>query len=166
MRKFPLNFLPFRKLTMTSSKNVLYWQFIQFIPFLWLSIEVLKARGKLNVVLLSWERKCWTTLSINELKRRKTCWGRCYVGQSSQVRVWNSDLTFKTPWIHQDNAILLPQRIIHYMNELYKEEAQKVGLTRNCSQYVQVDFRPTRNDKSKEHITVRNSYKNWNDPCS
>ena len=24
---------------------------------------MLKARGKLNVVLLSWERKCWTTLS-------------------------------------------------------------------------------------------------------
>ena len=37
---------------------------------------MLEARGKLNVVLLSWEGKCWTTLSIKEL-RRKTCCGRC-----------------------------------------------------------------------------------------
>ena len=63
------------------------------------------------------------------------------------------------------HAILLPQRIIHYMNELYQKEAQKVCKARNCS-HVQVDFRPTRNGKSEEHITVRNSYKNGNDPCS
>ena len=117
-----------------------------------------KARGKLgkeNVGLHYQSKNCDENRVVAVV----------HVGQSSQVRVWNFELTIKTPLTHQDHAILFPQRITHYLNELYQKEAQKICKARNCS-HVQVDFRPTRNGKSEEHITVRNSYKNGNDPCS
>ena len=87
-----------------------------------------------------------------------------HVGQSSQVSVWKSDLT---------KDILITPRQRHFIasrdHSLVERTVLKGSLksmqARNSS-YGQVDFRPTRNGKSEEHITVRNSYKNGNDPCS
>ena len=68
--------------------------------------------GRVLVVpAVSWDRKCWTTLSIKEL-RRKTCCGHCS-GWTKLTGWFGNLLEPKTPWTHQDHAILLPQGIIH-----------------------------------------------------
>ena len=46
--------------------------------------EVLKASGKLNIVLLSWERTCWTTL-IQSCDEKRVV-DVVHVGHSAQVR--------------------------------------------------------------------------------
>ena len=82
-------------------------------------------------------------------------------GQSSHVSVWKSDLT-KDTLITPRPRHFIASRDHSLVERTVSKGSSKAG---NCS-HVQVDFRPTRNGKSEEHITVRNRYKNGNDPCS
>ena len=58
---------------------------------------MLKARGKLNVVLLSWERNVGLHYQSKNCDEKRVVAvvhvGRIHVGQSSQLSVWKSDLT-------------------------------------------------------------------------
>ena len=56
---------------------------------------MLKARGKLNVVLLSWERNVGLHYQSKNCDEKRVV-AVVHVGQSSQVSVWKSDLTKDT----------------------------------------------------------------------
>ena len=109
--------------------------------------EVLKASGKLNIVLLTWERKCWTTLHVIQSCDEKRVVDVVHVGQAQVRKIdWTKD-TLNTP---------RPCQLIASRNHSLVERTESKGNSkackaRNCT-HVQVDFRPY----NEEHITVRN----------
>ena len=107
--------------------------------------EVLKASGKLNIVLLSWERKCWTTL-IQSCDEKRVV-DVVHVGQAQVRKIdWTKD-TLNTP---------RPCQFIASRNHSLVERTESEGNSKACKArncwHVQVDLRLY----NEEHITVRN----------
>ena len=84
-----------------------------------------------------------------------------HVGQSSHVSVWKSDLTKDT--------LITPRP--RYFIALRDHSLVERTVSKGSSESMQSNklfacSSGLSNGKSEEHITVRNSYKNGNDPCS
>ena len=108
--------------------------------------EALKASEKLNIVLLSWERTCWTTL-IQSCDEKRVV-DVFHVGHWAQVR--------KTDWTKDTLKHPKPCQFIASRNHSLVELTESKGNStvckaRNCS-HVQVDVRPY----NEENVTVRN----------
>ena len=115
----------------------------------------IKSKWKLNTVLLSWERTCWTTLiqskshygSCSKLWR-KTCCRRCSRWTlSSGTENWLNQRHLE----HSKPCQFIASRNHSLVERTESKGNSKACKGRNCS-HVQVDFRPY----NEEHITVRN----------
>ena len=83
--------------------------------------EVLKASGKRNIVLLSWERKCWTTLIQSCDKKRFV--DVVHVGQAQVRKIdWTKD-TLNTP---------RPCQLIAWRNHSLGERTESKGKSKTC----------------------------------
>ena len=154
-----------------------------------------KARGKLNIVVLSWERKCWTTLSIKELLR-ETCCGHCsgwtkltgwfrlahkssFWARSATVSAKRDRTKTKRTTLRKSKVgleIWLNQRHLEHTKttSFYCVKELFISWT-NCIKSKLKEHAKQRTVRTckwiglstyKEHTTVRNSYKNGNDSCS
>ena len=104
---------------------------------------------------------------INQRTATKNVLWPLFMLDGSMVSVWKSDLT-------KDTLITpRPRHFIASRDHSLVEGTVPKGSSKSmqgkelfaCSSGLSTYSR-TRNGKSEEHITVRNSYKNGNDPCS